>query len=72
MIINFMQLPKKTKASVVKVRKAINKLQSEQEMMIKELSKQLGIKIDSEEFETLWDHVMNGTTWTVEYTNEKE
>ena len=67
-----LKLTKKDKAVIDKVKKTVKKLEDKQEALIVKLTKKLGYKYESENFETIWDYIHNDTSWTIEWTNEKE
>lgn len=62
-----LQIEKKFTDEIRKAQFEIDTLAKRQEHIVNELSKTLGITNDSEEYDILWDHLYNGTDWTVEY-----
>lgn len=38
-----------------------------QEALVREIGDKLGIKDGTDEYEILWDHILNGTSYSVEY-----
>lgn len=62
-----LQLDKKFTDEIRKAQFEIDVLNKRQEDIVNELSKTLGITNGSEEYDILWDHLYNGTDWTVEY-----
>jgi RNAse (barnase) inhibitor barstar len=62
-----LQIDKKFTDEIRKARFEIDTLAKRQEHIVNELSKTLGITNDSEEYDILWDHLYNGSDWTVEY-----
>jgi hypothetical protein len=56
----------------IKLIQEFNKTQDEiVDFYIQKLGERIGLKTP-EEHETLWDHIMNGSDWTVEYKKEKK
>lgn len=62
-----LQIEKKFTDEIRKAQFEIDTLSKRQEHIVNELSKTLGITNGSEEYDILWDHLYNGTDWTVEY-----
>ena len=67
-----LKLSKKDKAVIDKVKKAVKKLEEQQEALIVKLTNKLGFKYESEDFNTVWDYIHNGTQWTIKWTNENK
>ena len=62
-----LQIEKKFTDEIRKAQFEIDTLSNRQEHLVNELSKTLGITDGSEEYDILWDHLYNGTDWTLEY-----
>ena len=62
-----LQIEKKFTDEIRKAQFEIDTLSNRQEHIVNELSKTLGITDGSEEYDILWDHLYNGTDWTLEY-----
>ena len=62
-----LQIDKKFTDEIRKAQFEIDTLSNRQEHIVNELSKTLGITDGSEEYDILWDHLYNGTNWTLEY-----
>jgi hypothetical protein len=58
---------KKYKSKVAALRRKVALQQKQQDSWILKLAKEAGINTSGDDFETLWDHVMNETDWTVKY-----
>lgn len=52
------------------MRREIERLSDQQEEIVALLAKDLNINSKSKEFDIFWDHVMNGTNFSVQYTND--
>lgn len=62
-----LQIEKKFTDEIRRAQFEIDTLAKRQEHIVNELSKTLSITNGSEEYDILWDHLYNGTDWTVEY-----
>lgn len=62
-----LQIDKKFTDEIRKAQFEIDTLSKRQEHIVNELSKTLGITDGSDEYDILWDHLYNGTDWTIEY-----
>ena len=62
-----LQIEKKFTDEIRNAQFEIDTLSNRQEHIVNELSKTLGITDGSEEYDILWDHLYNGTDWTLEY-----
>ena len=62
-----LQIDKKFTDEIRKAQFEIDTLSNRQEHIVNELSKTLGITDGSDEYDILWDHLYNGTDWTIEY-----
>jgi hypothetical protein len=62
-----LQIDKKFTDEIRKAQFEIDTLSKRQEHIVNELSKTLSITDGSDEYDILWDHLYNGTDWTVEY-----
>ena len=62
-----LQLDKKFTDEIRKAQFEIDTLTKRQEHIVKELAKTLSIPYGTLEYDILWDHIFNGSDWTVEY-----
>jgi hypothetical protein len=62
-----LQIDKKFTDDIRKAQFEIDTLSKRQEHIVQELAKKLGIPDGTQEYDLLWDHIFNGSDWTVEY-----
>jgi hypothetical protein len=62
-----LQIDKKFTDEIRKAQFEIDTLSKRQEHIVQELAKKLGIVDGTQEYDLLWDHIFNGSDWTVEY-----
>lgn len=60
-------LSKKSKKKIAAVQKLNVSFNKKIDKLIDEIAKDNNIEIGSKEYETLWDHMLNETYWTVDY-----
>lgn len=61
---------KKHKKEIAAFRKEILTDMARQDKVFSKLCKKLNIQPDGEDGDTLFDHIYNGSNWTVVYTDE--
>jgi hypothetical protein len=61
---------KKHKKEITAFRKDILAEMAAQDKVFSKLCKKLNIDPDGEDGDALFDHIYNGTDWTIEYTDE--
>ena len=62
-----LQLDKKFTDEIRKAQFEIDTLGKRQDHILNELAKTLNIPDGTQEYDILWDHIFNGSDWTVEY-----
>ena len=62
-----LKINKKYKSSIKDVRGLIKASMKYQDRQIENLAEKLSIEKDSPEYEILWDHIMNGSDWMIEF-----
>ena len=62
-----LQIDKKFTDEIRKAQFEIDILNKRQEDIVKKLAKTLSIPDGTQEYDILWDHIFNGSDWTVEY-----
>jgi len=62
-----LQIEKKFTDEIRKAQFEIDILNKRQEDIVKKLAKTLSIPDGTQEYDLLWDHIFNGSDWTVEY-----
>lgn len=62
-----LQIDKKFTDEIRKAQFEIDTLSKRQEHIVKKLAKTLSIPDGTQEYDLLWDHIFNGSDWTVEY-----
>ena len=62
-----LQIDKKFTDEIRKAQFEIDTLNKRQEDIVKKLAKTLSIPDGTQEYDILWDHIFNGSDWTVEY-----
>ncbi len=62
-----LQIDKKFTDEIRKAQFEIDTLNKRQEDIVKKLAKTLSIPDGTQEYDLLWDHIFNGSDWTVEY-----
>ena len=66
-----LEIDKKHKNYVRDVRKALSDIDKKREKLIEHAAREVGITPtddNNDAYEVFWDHVSNGTNWTIKYT----
>lgn len=59
---------KKFKKQVNTLRKEFQAARTAEEKRLDALAKEMGIAVDSPEYEALWDHIYNNSDWMFQYS----